>query len=56
MGKNKPREEKKAIQDPLTSMEDLNATMISHARQIARKIDASAVLVYMVFFLQQGVI
>jgi hypothetical protein len=27
-------------------MEELNATMISHARQIARKIGASAVLVY----------
>ena len=46
MGKNKTREEKKNVQDKLTSMEELNATMISHARQIARKIGASAVLVY----------
>ena len=46
MGKNKTREEKKDVQDKLTSMEELNATMISHARQIARKIGASAVLVY----------
>jgi len=29
-----------------TSMEEINVTMISHARQIARKIGASAVLVY----------
>jgi hypothetical protein len=42
MEKNKTGEEKKAVKDQLTSMEDLNATMISHARQIG----ASAVLVY----------
>ena len=46
MGKNKTRKEKKAAQDELTSMEELNATMLTHARQIARKIGASAVLVY----------
>jgi len=46
MEKNKTGEEKKAVKDQLTSMEDLNATMISHARQIARQIGASAVLVY----------
>jgi len=43
-------EEKKVtkanLHEPIPSMEALNATMISHARQIARKIGASAVLVY----------
>ena len=46
MGKNVTKNEKKAAQDELTSMEALNATMLTHARQIARKIGASAVLVY----------
>jgi diadenylate cyclase len=47
MGQDKNSVEKKnSGQNRVPSMEKLNATMISHARQIAHQIGASAVLVY----------